>query len=59
VPYGERRSSLEDTINKYLEDSRKKQEEQDEWLKHFQEATNKSLINHDESLKSLEALGSW
>ena len=55
-PYGERRSSLEDTINKYLKDSRKKQGEQDIWLKNFQEATNKSLANHDESLKNLEAM---
>jgi hypothetical protein len=56
APYGERRPNLEDTINKYLEDSRKKQEEQDEWLKNFQEATNKSLANHDESLKNLETM---
>ena len=35
-PFGERRSSLEDTINKYLEDSKKRQEEQDIWLKNFQ-----------------------
>jgi len=55
-PFGEIRSNLEDTINKYLEDSTKRQKEQEEWLKNFQESTNKNLFSHDESLKHLETM---
>ena len=34
----------------------KKQGEQDAWLRNFEETTNNSLINHDESLINLEAI---
>ena len=55
IPYGERRSKLEETITKYLEEAAKRQKEQDDWLKEFQKSTNKSLDSHDRSLKNLEA----
>ncbi|GJU48473.1 zinc knuckle CX2CX4HX4C containing protein [Tanacetum coccineum] len=34
-PFGEMKSSLEETIYKYLEESAKKQSERDDWLKKF------------------------
>nr|GEY82102.1 hypothetical protein [Tanacetum cinerariifolium] len=52
-PFGERKSSLEETINKYLEEEAKKQTERDEWLGKFQENTDVNLESHDEAIKSV------
>ncbi|GJW33484.1 hypothetical protein Tco_0053516 [Tanacetum coccineum] len=46
--FGEIRTSLEETINNYLEESAKKQAEHDEWLKKFQENTKRNLKHHDD-----------
>ncbi|GJW27320.1 hypothetical protein Tco_0041131 [Tanacetum coccineum] len=52
-PYGERKSSLEETINKYLEESSEKQAKRDEWLRKFQESTDVNLKSRDEAIKNL------
>ncbi|PWA82953.1 zinc knuckle CX2CX4HX4C [Artemisia annua] len=52
-PY-ERRSNLEQSIQKYFNESAKKQMEREGWLKSFQEGTALNLRSHDETIKSLE-----
>nr|GEX75900.1 hypothetical protein [Tanacetum cinerariifolium] len=53
-PFGERKSSLQETINKYLEEPAKKQTERDERLGKFQENTDVNLKSHDEAIKYLD-----
>ena len=58
-PYGERKPSLEEIINKFLESSAQRQKEQDEWLKEFQENTDRNLSKHDTTLKNLDGMRDW
>ncbi|GJW29272.1 hypothetical protein Tco_0046147 [Tanacetum coccineum] len=45
---------LEETLGKYLEESCKKQDIFDEWMKIFRENTDKNLRRHDFAIKGLE-----
>ncbi|GJY18388.1 hypothetical protein Tco_0389879 [Tanacetum coccineum] len=45
---------LEETHGKYLEDSCKRKDIFDEWMKRFRENTNKNLKRHDFAIKGLE-----
>ncbi|GKA76608.1 hypothetical protein Tco_0783069 [Tanacetum coccineum] len=52
--FGERKSSLKETINKYLEEAAKKQTERDKQLRKFQVNTDVNLKSHDEAIKYLD-----
>ncbi|GJS64944.1 hypothetical protein Tco_0679508 [Tanacetum coccineum] len=49
-----KRSSLEETIGRYLEESSKRQDNFEEWMKRFRESTDRNLKRHDSSIKGLE-----
>nr|GEV36844.1 hypothetical protein [Tanacetum cinerariifolium] len=49
-----RRFSLEETIQRYLEESNKRQDNFEEWMKRFRESTNRNLKRHDYAIKGLE-----
>ncbi|GJY48124.1 hypothetical protein Tco_0438080 [Tanacetum coccineum] len=51
---GERRLSLSEVINKYMEESSKRHDEQDEWLKKFYQSTEASREAHDKIIQGLE-----
>ncbi|GJX23112.1 hypothetical protein Tco_0227557 [Tanacetum coccineum] len=48
------RPNLEETFRGYLEESCKRQDIFDEWMKRFRENTNKNLRRHDSAIKGLE-----
>ncbi|GJW36519.1 MAK10-like protein [Tanacetum coccineum] len=48
------RPNLEETLGKYLEESCKRQDIFDEWMKRFRENTNKNLMRHNFAIKGLE-----
>ncbi|GKD32072.1 hypothetical protein Tco_1242850 [Tanacetum coccineum] len=48
------RSSIEETIRRYMEGSSKRQDSFKEWMKRFRESTNKNLKRHDSASKGLE-----
>ncbi|GJY40487.1 hypothetical protein Tco_0427757, partial [Tanacetum coccineum] len=50
----DKRSSLEETIDSYLEESSKSQDTFKEWMKRFRERTDKNLKKHDFAIKGLE-----
>ncbi|GJT98970.1 retrovirus-related pol polyprotein from transposon TNT 1-94 [Tanacetum coccineum] len=50
----DKRSSLEETIERYLEESTKRQDSFEEWMKRFRESTDKNLKRHDSTIKGLE-----
>ncbi|GJX55653.1 protein kinase-like domain, concanavalin A-like lectin/glucanase domain protein [Tanacetum coccineum] len=52
---GEKRPSLTEIINKYIEEASKRQAEQDEWLKKFYQSTEASRETHDKIIQGLEA----
>nr|GEW54950.1 hypothetical protein [Tanacetum cinerariifolium] len=51
---GERRPSLTEIINKYIEEASKRHIEQDEWLKKFYQSTEASREAHDKIIQGLE-----
>ncbi|GJX49831.1 hypothetical protein Tco_0276676 [Tanacetum coccineum] len=51
---GERRPSLTEIINKYMEEASKRHAEQDEWLKKFYQSTKTSREAHDKIIQGLE-----
>ncbi|GJS97292.1 protein kinase-like domain, concanavalin A-like lectin/glucanase domain protein [Tanacetum coccineum] len=51
---GERRPSLTEIINKYMEEASKRHAEQDEWLKKFYQSTETSREAHDKIIQGLE-----
>ncbi|GJV63215.1 hypothetical protein Tco_1474043 [Tanacetum coccineum] len=51
---GERRPSLNETINKYMEEAAKRHAEQDEWLKKFYQSTKTNREAHDKIIQGLE-----
>ncbi|GKF00346.1 hypothetical protein Tco_0023696 [Tanacetum coccineum] len=51
---GEKRPSLTEIINKYMEEASKRQVEQDEWLKKFYHSTEASRETHDKIIQGLE-----
>ncbi|GJY77003.1 hypothetical protein Tco_0482119 [Tanacetum coccineum] len=51
---GEKRPSLTEIINKYMEEASKRQAEQDEWLKKFYQSTEASRETHDKIIQGLE-----
>ncbi|GJZ80334.1 protein kinase-like domain, concanavalin A-like lectin/glucanase domain protein [Tanacetum coccineum] len=51
---GERRPSLTEIINKYIEEASKRHAEQDEWLKKFYQSTEASREAHDKIIQGLE-----
>ncbi|GKD33338.1 protein kinase-like domain, concanavalin A-like lectin/glucanase domain protein [Tanacetum coccineum] len=51
---GERRPSLTEIINKYMEEASKRHTEQDEWLKKFYQSTEASRDAHDKIIQGLE-----
>ncbi|GKA59282.1 hypothetical protein Tco_0758595 [Tanacetum coccineum] len=53
-PFGERKLSLTEIINKYMEQSVKKQVEKDEWLRKFHKNTEANRERHDEIIRNLE-----
>nr|GEX07516.1 hypothetical protein [Tanacetum cinerariifolium] len=44
-----------ETINKYMEETVKRQEEHDEWLKKFCQSTQTSRMNHDKIIQNLKS----
>ncbi|GKC61322.1 reverse transcriptase domain-containing protein [Tanacetum coccineum] len=50
----DKRSSLEETIGRHLEESSKSQDTFEEWMKRFREITDKNLKKHDSAIKGLE-----
>ncbi|GJU55497.1 reverse transcriptase domain-containing protein [Tanacetum coccineum] len=53
-PFGEKRPSLEELMNKHLEDSIQRRAEMEEWVKKLQENTGINTRNQSASLKNLE-----
>ncbi|GJX18848.1 reverse transcriptase domain-containing protein [Tanacetum coccineum] len=53
-PVGEKRPSLEELMNKHLEESTRKRNEMEEWVKKIQENTEINTRNQVDSLKNLE-----
>ncbi|GJZ59255.1 hypothetical protein Tco_0615071 [Tanacetum coccineum] len=51
---GERRPSLTEIINKYMEEASKRHAEQDEWLKKFDQNTETSREAHEKIIQGLE-----
>ncbi|GJW20371.1 hypothetical protein Tco_0030993 [Tanacetum coccineum] len=51
---GERRPSLTEIINKYMEEAAKRHAEQDKWLRNFYQNTETNRENHDEIIQGLE-----
>ncbi|GJR57608.1 hypothetical protein Tco_1499770 [Tanacetum coccineum] len=50
----EKRPSLTEIINKYMEEASKRHSEQDEWLKKFYQSTETSREAHDKIIQGLE-----
>ncbi|GJT30799.1 hypothetical protein Tco_0911074 [Tanacetum coccineum] len=53
-PFGEKKPSLEELMNKYIEESTRKRAEMEEWMKKLQESTELNTKNQNTSLKNLE-----
>nr|GEZ13970.1 DNA-binding pseudobarrel domain-containing protein [Tanacetum cinerariifolium] len=53
-PFGEKNPSLEELMNKHLEESSRRRAEMEEWMKKLQESTNLNTRNQNASLKNLE-----
>ncbi|GJY96286.1 reverse transcriptase domain-containing protein [Tanacetum coccineum] len=53
-PFGEKRPSLEELMNKHLEESTQKRAEMEEWVKKLQENAEINTRNQSASLKNLE-----
>ncbi|GKB86040.1 hypothetical protein Tco_0958312, partial [Tanacetum coccineum] len=53
-PYGEKRLSLEELMNKHQEESARKSAQMDEWIKKLQENAKINTRNQSASLKNLE-----
>ncbi|GJZ84871.1 reverse transcriptase domain-containing protein [Tanacetum coccineum] len=51
---GEKRPSLTEIINKYMEEASKRQAEQEEWLIFFYQSTEASRETHDKIIQGLE-----
>ncbi|GJY59465.1 hypothetical protein Tco_0459357 [Tanacetum coccineum] len=51
---GEKRPSLTEIINKYMEEASKRQPEQDKWLKKIHQSTEASRETHDKIIQGLE-----
>ncbi|GJY28768.1 protein kinase-like domain, concanavalin A-like lectin/glucanase domain protein [Tanacetum coccineum] len=51
---GEKKPSLTEIINKYMEEASKRQAKQDEWLKKFYQSTEASRETHDKIIQGLE-----
>ncbi|GKA66323.1 hypothetical protein Tco_0766131 [Tanacetum coccineum] len=49
-----KRPSLEDTISRCLEESSKRQDAYEEWMRKFRESTDRSRKKHDSTIKGLE-----
>ncbi|GJT90454.1 hypothetical protein Tco_1079299 [Tanacetum coccineum] len=49
-----KRPSLEDTADMYLEELRKRQDAYEKWMKKFRESTHRSLKKHKSAIKDLE-----
>ncbi|GJS78563.1 DNA-binding pseudobarrel domain-containing protein [Tanacetum coccineum] len=53
-PFGEKKPSLEELMNKHLEDSTRRRLEMEEWMKKLQDSTEINTRNQDASLKNME-----
>ncbi|GKA45708.1 zinc knuckle CX2CX4HX4C containing protein, partial [Tanacetum coccineum] len=53
-PYGEKRRSLEELMNKHLEESARRNTKMNEWIKKLQESAKMNTRNQSASLKNLE-----
>ncbi|GJZ78227.1 phospholipase-like protein [Tanacetum coccineum] len=53
-PYGEKRPSLEELMNKHLEESTRRSTEMNEWIKNLQESAEVNTRSQSASLKNLE-----
>ncbi|GKB16121.1 retrovirus-related pol polyprotein from transposon TNT 1-94, partial [Tanacetum coccineum] len=53
-PYGEKRPSLEELMNKHLEESAQRSMKMNEWIKKLQESVKINTRNQSASLKNLE-----
>ncbi|GKD50027.1 reverse transcriptase domain-containing protein [Tanacetum coccineum] len=54
LPFGEKRPSLEELMNKHLEESTRRRTEMEEWVKKLQENTKINTQNQSASLKNLD-----
>jgi hypothetical protein len=52
--YNQPQSNLEQSIQRYFDESAKKQTEREAWLRRFQEGTTLNLKNHKDTIKGLE-----
>ncbi|GKE97416.1 hypothetical protein Tco_0020767 [Tanacetum coccineum] len=53
-PFGEKKPSLEELINKHIEKSTRRRNENEEWMKKCQENTDMNIRNQNATLKNLE-----
>ncbi|GJY04603.1 hypothetical protein Tco_0370543 [Tanacetum coccineum] len=53
-PFGEKRPSLEELLNKHIEESTRRRAKMEEWVKKLQESMKINTWNHSASLKNLE-----
>ncbi|GJV99808.1 reverse transcriptase domain-containing protein [Tanacetum coccineum] len=55
-PFRERKPSLEELMNKHIQESTRKRNENEEWMKKLQETTDMNIRNRNAALKNLETL---
>ncbi|GJY21735.1 hypothetical protein Tco_0394301 [Tanacetum coccineum] len=53
-PFGEKKPSLEELMNKHLEESTRRRAKMEDWMTKLQESTNINTRNQNASLKNLE-----
>ncbi|GJZ20256.1 hypothetical protein Tco_0556846 [Tanacetum coccineum] len=53
-PFGQRKPSLEELMNKHIEESTRRRNENEEWMKKLQETTDMNIRNQNAALKNLE-----
>nr|GEX32229.1 hypothetical protein [Tanacetum cinerariifolium] len=54
LPFGKKKPSLEELMNKHIEKSTRKRAKMEEWMKKLQESTKLNTRNQNASLKNLE-----
>ncbi|GJZ24870.1 hypothetical protein Tco_0562329 [Tanacetum coccineum] len=53
-PFGEKKPSIKELMNKHLEESTRRKAKMEDWIKELQESTEFNTINQNASLKNLE-----
>ncbi|GJS94803.1 hypothetical protein Tco_0801771 [Tanacetum coccineum] len=54
LPFGEKKPSLEDLINKHIEESTRRRNETEDWMKRLRENISMNIRNQNATLKNLE-----